>query len=190
MGNGTAVVDCGNRTYRAWRVSNFGIANSATIFTISNGSVTNTADGQWRILNNAGTSSLRIQTNLIYLSHESAGNAIVANGTGTFLLGDEAQSVGGNIDAGTADTFKFKNLAKTDGAAIQAKTGAFSSLTSGKIPVASAGGLLVDLSASSAYTPTNVVTLRTYNADATSLDELADIVGTMIADLQAKGILG
>ena len=35
----------------------------------------------------------------------------------------------------------------------------------------------------------NVTPDRTYDANATSLDELADIVGTLIADLKAKGIL-
>jgi hypothetical protein len=63
-------------------------------------------------------------------------------------------------------------------------------LTSGKIPIATTNGRLVDLTASSAYTPSNVTTDRSYDANATTLDELADIVGTMIADLQAKGILG
>jgi len=43
---------------------------------------------------------------------------------------------------------------------------------------------------SSAYTPTNVTTDRAYDANATTLDEVADVLGTVIADLQAKGILG
>lgn len=41
----------------------------------------------------------------------------------------------------------------------------------------------------SAYTPTNVVTDRSYDADATTVAELADVVGTLIADLQAYGLL-
>ena len=40
-----------------------------------------------------------------------------------------------------------------------------------------------------AYTPTNVTPDRAYDADATTLDELADIVGTIISDLQAYGLL-
>jgi len=40
------------------------------------------------------------------------------------------------------------------------------------------------------YTPTNVSTDRSYDADSTSEAELADVLGTLIADLQAKGILG
>lgn len=42
---------------------------------------------------------------------------------------------------------------------------------------------------SSAYTPTNVTTDRSYDADTVIVAELADVVGTLIADLQSKGIL-
>lgn len=42
----------------------------------------------------------------------------------------------------------------------------------------------------SAYSPTNVTTDRSYDADATTLDELADVVGTLIADLKLFGLLG
>jgi len=37
------------------------------------------------------------------------------------------------------------------------------------------------------YSVTNVTTDRTYNADTVAVAELADIVGTMIADLRAQG---
>jgi parallel beta helix pectate lyase-like protein len=43
---------------------------------------------------------------------------------------------------------------------------------------------------SAAYTPTNVTTDRAYDANATTVDELADVLGTLIADLQAAHILG
>lgn len=43
---------------------------------------------------------------------------------------------------------------------------------------------------SAAYTPTNVVVDRSYDADATTTAELADVVGTLIADLQLTGLLG
>jgi hypothetical protein len=39
------------------------------------------------------------------------------------------------------------------------------------------------------YTPTNVSTDRSYDANSTTLDELADVVGTLIADLQGVNIL-
>jgi hypothetical protein len=38
------------------------------------------------------------------------------------------------------------------------------------------------------YTVTNDLTDRTYNANSTTLAELADVVGTIIADLQANGL--
>lgn len=40
------------------------------------------------------------------------------------------------------------------------------------------------------YTVTNVTTDRAYNANSTSIDELADVLGSLIADLQAYGLLG
>lgn len=43
---------------------------------------------------------------------------------------------------------------------------------------------------SAAYTPTNVTTDRAYDANATTVNELADVLGTLIADLQATGIIG
>ena len=44
-------------------------------------------------------------------------------------------------------------------------------------------------SLSSAYTTSNVTTDRTYDANATTLDELADIVGTLIADLKTANVI-
>lgn len=41
----------------------------------------------------------------------------------------------------------------------------------------------------SAYTVTNGSTTRTFNADATSIDELADVLATLIADLKTYGLL-
>ncbi len=42
---------------------------------------------------------------------------------------------------------------------------------------------------SSTYSPTNVTTDRAYDADATTIDELADVLGTLIADLKTANIL-
>jgi hypothetical protein len=40
------------------------------------------------------------------------------------------------------------------------------------------------------YTETNVTTDRIFDADATSTSELADVLGTLIADLRNLGIIG
>lgn len=42
----------------------------------------------------------------------------------------------------------------------------------------------------SAYTASNVTTDRTYDANATTLDEVADVLGTLIADLKSLGLVG
>ena len=53
--------------------------------------------------------------------------------------------------------------------------------------------VLVDVAdltaATTTYTPTNVSTDRAFDADATTVEELADVVGTLIADLKTKGII-
>lgn len=41
-----------------------------------------------------------------------------------------------------------------------------------------------------AYTTTNVATDRSYDANVTSLDEIADVLGTLIADLKSIGLIG
>jgi hypothetical protein len=41
-----------------------------------------------------------------------------------------------------------------------------------------------------AYTPTNVSADRSYDANSTTIDELADVLGTLIADLQTMGLVG
>lgn len=42
----------------------------------------------------------------------------------------------------------------------------------------------------SAYTTTNVTTDRSYDANATSIDEIADVLGTLIADFKSLGLVG
>lgn len=43
---------------------------------------------------------------------------------------------------------------------------------------------------SGAYTETNVTEDRAFDANATTVDELADILGTLIKDLRSRGIVG
>jgi hypothetical protein len=43
---------------------------------------------------------------------------------------------------------------------------------------------------SAAYAPTNVTPDRSYDADSTTLDEIADVLGTLIDDLQLTGLIG
>ena len=45
------------------------------------------------------------------------------------------------------------------------------------------------LSSVQTYSPTNVTTDRAYDANSTNVAELADVLGTLIADLQAQGLI-
>lgn len=51
-------------------------------------------------------------------------------------------------------------------------------------------GDVIKLFKSSAYTITNVTTDRSYDANSTTLDEIADVLGTLIGDLQTTGLIG
>ena len=63
-------------------------------------------------------------------------------------------------------------------------------LTSGSGAVANTDWVTIGgLISANAYTPTNVTTDRAYDADTVVVAELADVVGTLIADLQSSGVL-
>lgn len=49
--------------------------------------------------------------------------------------------------------------------------------------------LLAAVQGSEAYTVTNAAESRTFDAPTVTLPELADVVGTLVADLQSKEIL-
>jgi hypothetical protein len=83
---------------------------------------------------------------------------------GQLLIGDTAEGV---FDAATLTA--GNGIAITNGA--------------GAITLALAGG------ASQTYTETNVTTDRAYDANATTLDEVADVLGTLIGDLRTRGIV-
>jgi hypothetical protein len=54
---------------------------------------------------------------------------------------------------------------------------------------ATISGQLFKITTPGTYTPTNVVTDRAFNANSTTTDELADVLGTLIADLQTLGLI-
>ena len=49
--------------------------------------------------------------------------------------------------------------------------------------------LIGKMSGTQTYAVTNVTTDRTYNANATTLDEIADVLGSLIADLRTIGLV-
>ena len=59
----------------------------------------------------------------------------------------------------------------------------------GVVYQATTGGALAVGTSAGAYTPTNVSSDRSFDANSTTLDEIADVLGTLIADLQGLKIL-
>jgi hypothetical protein len=51
-------------------------------------------------------------------------------------------------------------------------------------------GSIIKLYQVATYTPTNFTTDRSFDASATTLTELANVLGTLITDLKATGLLG
>lgn len=51
-------------------------------------------------------------------------------------------------------------------------------------------GDVIKLYKTGTYTPSNVTTDRSFDANSTTLDELADVLGSLIADLQLLGVIG
>lgn len=63
-------------------------------------------------------------------------------------------------------------------------------LTASRLVGTDASKNLTSLSPSAAYSVSNRTTDRTYDCNSTTVDELADIIGTLILDLQTAGVLG
>lgn len=104
----------------------------------------------------------------------------VTNGAGSITLSTPQ-------DIGTASTPTFGGLTIADGGNIVLNT-----TTGTKIGTATTQKIgfwnTTPAVQPPAYTITNDTTDRTYNADATTVDELADIIATMYRDLKAVGI--
>lgn len=65
-----------------------------------------------------------------------------------------------------------------------------STTAAARVTIGQDGIVSYGVAQTAAYTPTNVVTDRSYDANSTSVAELADVLGTLIADLQANNSLG
>lgn len=100
-----------------------------------------------------------------------------ASGSHTFKVTTAGTTAGAEPGGVTTPTI---GAATTDGTAVLTCVNTTPVLT----PVG------VVFSPSSAYSVTNRTTDRSYDANATTTDELADVLGTLILDLQARGILG
>lgn len=154
----------------------------------------------WFILP-AATAAATVGINIDIRAGESGGGAA---GGALFLrggLGPAAGDDGGNIEieAGTGTGGGDGGDVLIDGGATGAGVvGAvtIAGINGGVVSIGSAGGSTISVfgaggsAQTAAYTPTNVTTDRSFDANSTTLNEIADVLGTLIADLQAFGWLG
>jgi len=151
--------------------------------------------------NGAGSNLIASAAGSLACGTASAGNAITASGIGSLAMGSSAA---GAIGASATNAFQFgvgtnsqaSSLSVGTGPRFKGTVGAPTTPRNGDYYVDGSGFVVIRsgavnivLDQSPAYTPTNVVTDRSYNANSTTIDELADVLGTLIADLQATGIL-
>ena len=131
------------------------------------------------VVSTAATTGLVVtNTYGLYVEEQTKGGTInngifLANATADrklLALGDQSSYLSGRSNSGTPTL----DIATTDLYVKSTKLG-FYSVT----PVARPA----------AYTPTNVTTDRSYDANSTTVDELADVLGTLIADLQSLGLV-
>jgi hypothetical protein len=124
-------------------------------------------------------------------SSTAAGDRLAVSAAGQVSL-PVTGSGGGIVIGGDANLYRSAaNTLRTDDSFV-----VDANLTvSGNATLGGSGGSVgfygvTPVARSSAYTVSNVATDRTFNANVTSVDELADVLGTLITDLKATGIIG
>jgi hypothetical protein len=104
--------------------------------------------------------------------------------------------LGGNVEVTAGDAGADNGGTGAVGGSILINAGAGTGVAAdGAIQIAPTTGTVAffgvtPVAQSAAYTPTNVVPDRAYDAAATTVSELANVLGAVIADLQAIGIFG
>lgn len=156
-----------------------GAIQSGTGFTATNGSVTATID-------DASSSGVTPILDIIHTTSGSPANGIgvsmrmqVETSNGNTEVGAIIEAVTTDVTLGSEDfDVVFRIMAA--GAAASEKL---------RIKGNTAAITLFQVNTGSAYSITNVTPDRAYDANATTTDELADVLGTLIADLKLTGIL-
>lgn len=113
------------------------------------------------------------------------------------------QIVGNRIDTsvtsinlfGAANTYIADNVTLNSATASISENGTSSGTVlahnrfDGTVTLSGTSRINIPVTPTTTYTVSNVTTDRTYDANSTSTDELADVLGTLIADLKTKGII-
>jgi len=120
-------------------------------------------------------------------------NSTIAN-SNTIMLGNSSINV--CIAGAVPPSTGTKGLIFDDGTALATMAsntaGLYADDIAGNVSMhaINENGDVIKLIKTGTYTPTNVTADRSYDANSTTIDELADVLGTLIADLQLTGILG
>lgn len=141
--------------------------------TFSGGAILFTHNGTDRFFVNPNTTAAGVCTLIDTVATLTTGKILQIKNSGTekfSIIGDGTVNMadGANIVLGTSTGTKI-------GTSTTQKLGFFN-----KAPVVQPA----------AYSPSNVTTDRTFDANSTTVDELADILGTLISDLQSLGLIG
>lgn len=156
---GTTDVEAWHTAYRVIQASFAALAFTTTGTTIQ--LISNAySDGTWRYDGTNGASMVHQDSGSITLRVAASGSAGTAiNGTGSWTDALTVANDGGVSLSSTLDVTGNVGF-------------------NGQSPASP-----------QTYTPTNVTTDRSYDANSTSTAELADVLGTLIADLQTVGLL-
>lgn len=177
-------------------------ASSSTIaalgFVVAAGGSQNqtSVNGLYAVAQHGGSGTLTQLAGAIFLSTlESSGNATTLYGVSM------STGINGTGNASTGIGFQLAPPTYTSSGRIDTNVGLLI-LNQGHSGQTFSTGIYIDaqsgsttnysifINGAAAYTPTNVTTDRSYDADSTTLDEIADVLGTLIADLQTIGLIG
>ncbi len=115
---------------------------------------------------------MEVGTNFLYAKGDDNGNNIDQ----VTMIGCRAYAAGGGSTTVVAQGVEVRLV--VDNCSFQHR------------PTAVSGARIYNRDIRQAYSISNDTENRSVDANATSLDEIADVLGTLISDLRAKGIVG
>lgn len=142
-------------------------------------------DGSSKLINN--------QTLSLIVGFNSANPTVLLNKNGNLVVrSDSAITSGTHYEAAATNAVTVHNGTAPVANIVDAFAMYSSDAAAGNAcpTFRTENGTVIKLFKSSAYTPSNVSADRSYDANSTSVDELADVLGTLIADLQLTGLIG
>jgi len=148
------------------------------------------------VLGGGGVGSIAYLTQESSSTNDCVSVIRLSYGTATKTGGTAAYGCNSDGGANAIMTMECCILSGTDADAVQSNSGVLTlsgcnnivnNTTIGTITFT---GTVLTVSTGQIYTPTNVITDRSFDANDTTLNEVADVLGSLITDLQSAGIIG